>query len=169
MRTLLISHTSPFPHVYDMLWLFCEAKWSRTSNPAVCLVKYPPHPLCRTCLSYLPGKPPQPYSCCGAGMRLRLNLRINCNNCKTLYYFPNIIYCDFVCNPVALHQPAAAQLSPEAKLSGYWHRKIKHWRRQVCSAPTGTVKKASKKVKIWMCKTKKIGVFSICVFCSFRS
>lgn len=74
-----------------------------------------------------------------------------------------------MCNPVALYQPAAGQLGREAELK--WiltYRNIKRRRRQVCLAPSGTVKKASKKVKIPMCKTKKIRVFSISPFCSFR-
>lgn len=66
-----------------------------------------------------------------------------------------------MCNHVALYQPAAGQLGQEIKCI-LTH--IKRRRGRVCSAPLGTVKKASKKVKISMCKTKKIRVFSISLF-----
>lgn len=152
MRTLLISHTSHFLHVYDMLWLFCEAKWNKASNPAVGSVKHPPHPPSRTFVITSWELPTRSYSCCTAGIRLSFNSHTNCNNCKILYYFPNIIYGEVVCNLVALYQPAAGQLGQEFK---WILTHIKRRRGQVCLAPLGTVKKASKKVKISMCKTKK--------------
>lgn len=66
-----------------------------------------------------------------------------------------------MCNLVALYQPAAGQLGQELK---WILTHIKRRRGQVCLAPLGTVKKTSKKVKISMCKTKKIRVFSISLF-----